>query len=285
MQLNCRGHILDLRKRPAVMGILNLTPDSFYDGGRYLRPADAVARARTMVEDGADIIDVGGESTRPGAVAVDIGEETQRILPVVERLVSEVDVPISIDTRKAEVAGTMLKAGAHMINDISGLSHDEKMADVAASYEVPVVIMHMRGTPQDMQEHACYDDVMVEVKSELFGRIEKAKAAGIGAGKIIVDPGIGFSKTASQSAELIARIDELVETGYPVLVGPSRKSFIGSLLGLKPERRLEASIASCLWAVLKGVKILRVHDVGPVVRSVRMMGEFTLRAKREEPKA
>ena len=271
MQLDLRGHILDLDAQPAVMGILNITPDSFYDGGRHATVDDAVGYAHTMVEEGADIVDVGGESTRPGSDGVTAEEEMERLCPVVERLVKDISIPISIDTRKSVVAEQMLDLGAHMINDISGLAYDERMKDVIRSYGVPAVLMHMRGTPRDMQEHTAYKDVVRDVTEELLERARAAEAGGIERDNIVIDPGIGFSKTAEQSAELITRIDELVETGYPVLLGPSRKSFIGNLLGLEPEDRLEPTIATCIWAVLKGVKMLRVHDVGPVVRAVSMV--------------
>lgn len=275
MKLDLREHTLDLDSRTAIMGILNVTPDSFYDGGKYEKPETAVSRARIMVEEGADIIDVGGESTRPGSDGITADEEIGRVAPVVERLLREVSVPVSIDTRKAEVAEEILGLGAHMVNDVSGLTHDSRMIEVIRSCGVPVVIMHMRGTPQDMQDHTDYTDVVSEVKHELMERVQAAEAGGIAREEIIIDPGIGFSKTAEQSAELIARLDEFAGAGFPVLLGPSRKSFIGNLLGLKPGERLEATIASSIWAVLKGVDILRVHDVGPVVRALDMVRELS----------
>jgi dihydropteroate synthase len=277
MQIDLKGHVLDLGSRPAIMGILNVTPDSFYDGGKYAGVEDAVASARAMVAGGADIIDVGGESTRPGSGGVTAAEEIERLRPVVVRLAVEIDVPVSIDTRKAEVAEAMLALGAHMINDVSGLAYDGRMTEVVRSHGVPVVLMHMRGTPEDMQEHIGYDNVVCDVKREILERVAAAEAAGIAREKIIIDPGIGFSKTAEQSAELIAGLDEFVRTGYPVLLGPSRKSFMGKLLGLEPENRLEATIATCILSVLKGVKILRVHDVGPVVRALSMVREVSAR--------
>ncbi len=281
MQLDLRGHELHLDARPAVMGILNVTPDSFYDGGRYASVDDAVSRAHAMVADGADIIDVGGESTRPGSDGVPHDEEIRRIAPVVETLAGKVDIPISVDTRKAVVAEMMLGLGAHMVNDISGLTHDERMVDVVRSHHVPVVIMHMRGTPRDMQDYTSYEDVVLDVKREIMDRVRAAEAGGIAREQVIIDPGIGFSKTAEQSAELIARLDEFTDIGYPVLLGPSRKSFMGKLFGLKPDDRLEPTIASCIWAMLKGVKILRVHDVGPVVRAINIVRELSVRRKGE----
>jgi dihydropteroate synthase len=272
--MDFNGRVLDLGPGAAVMGILNVTPDSFYDGGRYVDARDAVQRARTMAAEGADIIDIGGESTRPGSGGVDAAEEIQRLSPVVEALAGEMDVPISIDTRRAEVAEAMLDLGAHMINDVSGLAYDGRMAGVVASRGVPVVLMHMRGTPGDMQRHTTYGDVVTDVLRELMGRVAAAEAAGVARDRVVIDPGIGFSKTAEQSAELIAAVDRFVETGYPVLLGPSRKSFMGKLLGLEPEERLEATVATCIWSVLKGVKMLRVHDVGPVARAIGMVREL-----------
>ena len=274
MRMNFNGRVLDLGRGAAIMGILNVTPDSFYDGGRYVDAGDAVRRARTMAAEGADIIDIGGESTRPGSRGVDAAEEIKRLSPVVEVLAGEMDIPISIDTRRAEVAEAMLGLGAHMINDVSGLAYDERMAGVVASRGAPVVLMHMRGTPGDMQQHTAYGDVVADVLRELMGRVAAAEAAGIARDRVIIDPGIGFSKTAEQSAEVIAAVDRFVETGYPVLLGPSRKSFMGKLLGLEPEERLEATVATCIWSVLKGVKILRVHDVGPVARALGMVREL-----------
>jgi dihydropteroate synthase len=282
MRLDMRGRALDLTSRPGIMGILNVTPDSFYDGGRYAAADDALARARGMVEEGADIIDVGGESARPGSEGVTAGEEIERIAPVVEGISKELDVAISIDTMKSEVAGAMLELGAHMINDVSGFAFDANMAEVAADSGAPVVLMHMRGMPRDMQQHTDYVDLVGEVKRELMERVAAAEAAGVARHDIIVDPGIGFAKTAEQSAELIARIDEFVQMGYPVLLGPSRKSFMGKILGLDAEDRLEATIATCIWAVLKGVKIVRVHDVGPVARAVGMLRAVAAKARATE---
>jgi len=284
VRIEMRGHVLDLEARPAVMGILNVTPDSFYDGGEYAGVEEAVSRAREMAREGADIIDVGGESTRPGSAAVTVEEEIARVGPVVERILHEIDIPVSIDTRNAEVARAMLDLGAHMINDVSGLRHDREMAGVVSEHGVPVVVMHMRGSPRDMQEHTDYADVVSEVRRELMERVEAANAAGVNRDKILIDPGIGFAKTAEQSAQIIARLDEFVGLGYPVVLGPSRKSFMGKLLGLAPEDRLEATIATCIWAMLKGVKVLRVHDVGSVVRAVGMIRAVAARGG-EEAKA
>jgi len=271
----CLGDFtLDLDERPIIMGILNVTPDSFYDGGMHSGTENALRHAREMIADGVDIIDIGGESTRPGSEPVSAAEEIQRIKPVVDLLLEDAQVPLSIDTRKADVAREMLKAGVHMINDVSGLKHDPAMAEVVAEGASPVVIMHMRGTPETMQTLTDYDDVLGDVKRELAEQVVVAEAAGIGPRKIIIDPGIGFSKTAEQSAELIARLDELRDLGKPILLGPSRKSFIGRTLGLDPQDRLEATITSCIVGVRKGAGILRVHDVKAVSRALRMHGVF-----------
>lgn len=270
MELRLGDLILDLDVRPLIMGVLNITPDSFWDGGKYSGADEALRRAREMVAGGVDIIDVGGESTRPDSEPVDSAEEIRRIRPVVNLLLENVRVPLSIDTRKADVAWEMLEMGAHMINDVSGLSFDAAMPDVLRKSGVPIVIMHMRGTPDTMQSLTDYDDVVADVKEELAERVGLAEGAGILPDNIIIDPGIGFSKTAEQSLELIARLDELQDLGKPILLGPSRKSFIGKILGLDPEDRLEATIASCIFGVRKGARVLRVHDVGAVSRALKM---------------
>jgi dihydropteroate synthase len=259
------------------MGILNVTPDSFWDGGRFDTAERAVERAGQMAEEGADIIDIGGESTRPGSEPVCAEEEIRRIGPVVEHLVRHVNVPISIDTRRAEVAETMLKLGAHMINDISGLSFDKAMPDVVKRYGAAVVIMHMRGNPENMQTFTNYDDVVLDVKKELSDSVAAAECRGVNADNIVIDPGIGFSKTAEQCIELIARLDEFLDIGKPVLLGPSRKSFMGIMLGQKPEDRLEGTITCCVAGALKGASIVRVHDVASVSRALGMLAELKSR--------
>jgi len=280
MKIALRNYTLDLGARPHVMGILNLTPDSFYDGGKHVAGA-AVEHARQMASEGADIIDVGGESTRPGSASVDAAEEIRRIGPVVERLVAEIKVPISVDTRKALVAAEMLRLGAHMINDVSGLAHDPEMARVVSESGAAVVIMHMRGTPETMQQMTGYGDVVGEVKQELAERIGYAEASGIGPDRIVVDPGIGFAKTAEQNLELIGRLGELAGLGKPVLVGPSMKSFIGKALGLEPGDRGEATIACCLVAAARGAHIVRVHNVGGVARALAMADRINRAARPE----
>ncbi len=246
---------------PFLMGVVNATPDSFSDGGRFLDPADAVARALELAEEGADLVDVGGESTRPGAPPVAEEEEIRRVVPVVERLRARgFAVPISIDTSKAGVARAALAAGADLVNDVTALA-DPALARVVAEAGAPVVLMHMRGTPADMQAHAVYADVVGDVARELEGAIRRAEAAGVDRERTIVDPGIGFAKTAEQSVALIARIREMRALGRPLLVGPSRKSFIGKISGAPVGERLPGTLAAVAACVLAGVEFVRVHDV------------------------
>lgn len=247
--------------RPVVMGILNLTPDSFSDGGEFSTPEGAVERGERMVAEGAGIVDVGGESTRPGADRVDPAEELDRILPVVTRLASRLSVPISIDTRKARVARAALAAGASIVNDVSALGFDPEMVDVVAESGAGVVLMHMRGSPLDMQERAQYQDVVGEVVSELRRAVARAETGGIRREAIVVDPGIGFAKTATHSLRLLGRLERLGELGLPILVGPSRKSFLGEVLNVPPRQRAVGTAAACVLAYRGGARIFRVHDV------------------------
>jgi len=252
--------------RVLVMGVLNVTPDSFSDGGRFLSRERALAEARKHLADGADILDIGGESSRPGAEPVGVEEELDRVLPVIRALTEETDTPISIDTVKPEVAAECLRAGARIVNDISGLSAPG-MAERCAEAGASVVVMHMRGTPRTMQSDTRYNNVVVEIRDYLAERIEAAEAAGIN--EIAVDPGIGFGKTAEQNFELVRRLREFQSLGRPLLVGPSRKSFLGSLESKLPaDQRLEGTIAACVASVLHGAAIVRVHDVGPVKRAL-----------------
>lgn len=234
-----------------LMGILNITPDSFYDGGRYFSIDEAVKHAEKMVEEGADIIDVGGESTRPGSEPVSLDEELKRVIPVIERLVKRINVTISIDTQKAEVARQALELGAGMVNDISGLRNDPQMVEVVREFDVPVVIMHMKGTPKDMQVNPYYDDVIGEIK-EFFRERLKVRNK-----KVILDPGIGFGKRVEDNLEILRRLREFKEFGFPVLVGPSRKSFIGGLV----EDRIWGTAGAVSVAIMNGADIIRVHDV------------------------
>jgi dihydropteroate synthase len=248
---------------PFLMGIVNATPDSFSDGGRFLDPDAAVAQALRLVEEGADLVDVGGESTRPGAPPVPAAEEIRRVVPVVERLRARgLRAPISVDTWKGEVARAALAAGADLVNDVSGLA-DPELGAAVADARVPLVLMHTRGTPADMASRAAYRDVAAEVALELEGALARAEAAGVPREAVILDPGIGFAKTAAHSLELLARVGELRRLGRPLLVGPSRKSFIGHLTGAPVEGRLSGTLAAVSACVLAGVELLRVHDVAP----------------------
>jgi dihydropteroate synthase len=247
------------------MGVLNVTPDSFSDGGRWIDPERAVARGLEMVAEGADVVDVGGESTRPGAEPVDEAEERRRVLPVVAALAPSVRV--SVDTRKAEVAEAAVAAGATLVNDVSA-----SLWPVAAGTGVGWVAMHMRGEPRTMQHDMHYDDVVAEVRAFLLARVELARSAGVE--EIWIDPGIGFGKTAAHNLSLLRRLGDLVAGGHPVLVGASRKAFLGALLGGAPvDDRLEGSLAVAVWAASAGAAMVRVHDVAPTVQALRTLGE------------
>jgi dihydropteroate synthase len=268
--LPTRHGTLDMTRRTAVMGIVNVTPDSFSDGGKYFDPSRAVARGEQMARDGADIVDIGGESTRPGARPVAADEETRRVLPVIRKLRARISIPISIDTTKSEVARAALDEGADVVNDISALGFDPAMAPLAAKENVPVVLMHMQGTPRTMQQNPFYENVVEEVKEFLGRRVEFAIEAGVDADRIIVDPGIGFGKNVEHNLALVRGLGALAGLGRPVLVGTSRKTFIGKLLDAAPEERLEGSLAAAVAAVLAGANIIRVHDVKEAVRAVRI---------------
>jgi len=255
-------------ERALVVGILNLTPDSFWDGGRVHGVEAALAAARAMVASGAGMIDVGGESTRPGAGEVPPGEEMSRILPFIEAAAESLGVPISVDTRKAVVARAALDAGAAVINDVSGLAHDPSMAGVVAGSGAGVVIMHMRGTPETMAGLTDYGHPGADVARELRGAVERALAAGVDPAAVVVDPGLGFAKTPEQTLALLGDLSTVTALGYPVLVGPSRKSFIGRVAGVDPGDRLPGTIAACVMAYLEGARIFRVHDVDPVVQAL-----------------
>ncbi len=242
------------------MGILNVTPDSFSDGGRYVDVRQAVRRALRMQEEGADLIDIGGESTRPGARLVPVQEELNRVLPVLEKLQGKLRIPISVDTSKPEVARDALREGASLINDVSGL-RDSRMAEIVAAAHVPVILMHMRGTPLTMQKKNRYRRLIPEIRSELAGSVRKAKAAGIRKENILIDPGIGFAKQPGDNLKLIRNLKAFKSLGYPVVVGPSRKSFIGFLLGNRVEDRLFGTAAAVALSVVHGADVIRVHDV------------------------
>jgi dihydropteroate synthase len=266
--LECGGREIDL-KRVAVMGILNITPDSFSDGGVFMAPDIAVTHAMEMAEQGATIIDVGGESTRPGAQAVPIQEEMDRVLPVIEALKNNIDAVISIDTSKAEVMREAVKAGAGLINDVNALRGSGAMA-AASESKAAVCLMHMQGEPRTMQDDPEYDDVVADVCRFLSERINAAAAAGIPREKLLVDPGFGFGKALEHNKRLLRQLDEIGALGIPVLAGLSRKSMIGTALGLPVEQRLYASVALALVAAQNGARIIRVHDVAPTVQAIRM---------------
>lgn len=270
MTLKCRSQKLELGRRTLIMGILNVTPDSFSDGGLFAEVEKAVEHAKNMVAEGADIIDVGGESSRPGADTVSVEVEKARVLPVIERLAGTVEVPISIDTYKSSVARDALNMGACMVNDITALRGDPDMASVVAEAGVPVVLMHMKGTPRDMQLDPHYDSLISEITSFLSIRIQAAMDAGISQNQIIIDPGIGFGKTVAHNLEIIRRLSEFKPLGKPILIGTSRKSFIGKVLGLSTDDRLEGTAASIAVAIANGADIVRIHDVKEVARVVRM---------------
>ena len=268
MILDCAGKPLDLT-HPQVMGILNVTPDSFSDGGQFLKQDSALAQARQMVKDGAAIIDVGGESTRPGAAVVPIEEEISRVVPVIEAIQSEIDIPISIDTSKAEVMRAAIKAGAGLINDVQAL-RGEGAIQAAVELDVPVCLMHAQGTPQTMQNDPHYDDVVADVTGFLLDRVTRCEQAGIARDKLILDPGFGFGKRARHNLRLMKHLNKVVKQGLPVLVGVSRKSIIGEMLKISVEERLSGSLSLATIAVWQGAKLIRTHDVRATVQAVNL---------------
>lgn len=272
--IDCAGKLLDL-SRPRVMGILNVTPDSFSDGGVYLGPDAALNQARQMVEEGADIIDIGGESTRPGAASVSLQEELDRVIPLIEVLAAELPVPLSIDTSKAEVMSAAVQAGVGMINDVMALRGEGALAAAAAS-TLPVCLMHMQGEPRTMQADPCYNDVTAEVSGFLSERVDACLAAGIERERLLLDPGFGFGKTLKHNLQLLRELHQVTALGLPLLVGISRKSMIGALLdGAVVDQRLYGSLAAAVMAVERGAAIVRVHDVKPTVDALRITAAVT----------
>jgi dihydropteroate synthase len=268
-------------ERTLVMGVLNITPDSFSDGGQFLSPDRALTHAEQMIAEGADIIDIGGESTRPGSAFVSEAEELQRVLPVIEKLATQTSVPISIDTTKPSVARAALAAGVEIVNDISALRFDPLIADEAAKAGAGLVLMHSRGTPKTMQQLPPVGDILTEVIAGLRQSIAVAESRGVARESIAIDPGIGFGKTTEQNVELIAKLDQLAAefAEFPLLIGTSRKSFIGKLLdGAPADERLYGTIASIAASVLKGAHIVRVHDVRAAVEAVRIADAVRLAA-------
>ena len=277
-----RGYLLTRRGKlefaghTLVMGIINVTPDSFFDGGRRSDPAKAIADGIEMAAAGADILDIGGESTRPGAQPVSEEEELARVLPVVQGLRREIGVPISVDTYKSAIAQAALDAGADIVNDISALRFDPAMAALVAAEKVPVVLMHMQGTPRTMQREPQYNDVVREVRDFLAAQLYEAMDRGVAQDMIVIDPGIGFGKTAEHNLQLLRALPVLAALGQPLLVGVSRKAFIGKILGLEPPDRLEGSIAASVAAALAGANIVRVHDVAETCKAVRVADAIRL---------
>ncbi|MFC1570349.1 dihydropteroate synthase [Candidatus Omnitrophota bacterium] len=259
----CIGnYTLPTEKRTCIMGILNTTPDSFSDGGLYTDPERAADRAREMVSQGADIIDIGGESSRPGSERISVDEEIERVIPVIRTIAKDTGVPISIDTYKAQVARRALEEGASIVNDITALRGDADMASTVAEFDAAVVLMHMKGEPGTMQDDPSYDDVIEEIKSYLFDSIEIAEACGIDPNKIIVDPGIGFGKTLEHNLKILHELASFKSLEKPILVGSSRKAFIGSLTGKETEERVFGTAATLTAAIMNGANIVRVHDIG-----------------------
>jgi dihydropteroate synthase len=265
------GRNLEFSHGPLVMGIVNCTPDSFFTGSRVYEAEDAIERARKQIAAGASIIDIGGESSRPGSEYVDAQTECSRIIPVIEGIRAFSRIPISVDTRKASVAQKAVRAGADIINDISALCDDAELAPFVAETGVPVILMHMRGNPKTMQEAPYYENTLSEVKDELSSRVESALKAGILREKIILDPGIGFGKRLEDNLRLIAGLKELRGLGFPLLLGASRKGFIGTVTGKPVEERLAGSLAVAAYAAMAGVEIIRVHDVGETVDVIRII--------------
>jgi len=267
---------LALGKRTLVMGVLNVTPDSFSDGGKFFSAQQAVKGALEMERDGADLLDIGAESTRPGSDGISAEEELRRLLPVLEALRGRLKIPISVDTHKAEVAEQALGAGAELINDISGLKNDPRIAEVAARHKVPLILMHIRGTPRTMQKMPFAKDVLKDVTAGLRESVRKARRAGVVKSQIVIDPGIGFGKSHAQNYELIAKLPELAKLGYPLLVGTSRKGFLGATLAdaqgepAPTEERIWGTAATVSASILNGAHIVRVHDVQKMVRVARV---------------
>jgi len=260
-KLRCGRFSFELGKRTYIMGVLNRTPDSFSDGGKFMDEEAAFLHALQMAKDGANIIDIGGESTRPGLGSVCLEDELDRTIPIVERITKEIDIPVSIDTSKHEVALRAIRAGASMVNDITGLKGDPKMAEAISGFDVTVCLMHIKGTPKNMQDNPVYGDLMAEIKESLQESIDIAIFAGIDPEKIIVDPGIGFGKTAEHNLAIINRLLELKTLGKPICIGTSRKSFIGNVLRREVNDRIFGTAATCALAIMNGADIIRVHDV------------------------
>jgi dihydropteroate synthase len=277
--IRCRKRTLLLGKRTLLMGVLNITPDSFSDGGLFFDKEKAISHGLKMVEEGADIIDIGGESTRPGSKPLELEEELRRVIPVIESIAAKLDVPISIDTYKSAVAQKAIDAGAEIINDISGLNFDPNLAKVASKQDIPIVLMHIRGTPETMQKNIHYDSLFSEILHYLEDSIQRAESAGLDPCQIIIDPGIGFGKTVQDNLSIIRNLFEFRILGKPILLGTSRKDFIGKILNVEVGERLEGTLSSITAGVLNGANIIRCHDVLQakkaiaVADAIRLAGE------------
>ncbi len=269
--LKWKNFCLDLDSRTHIMGILNVTPDSFFDGGKYLQKEKAVEHGIRLAQQGADIIDVGGESTRPYSKRISAQEEMDRVIPVIESLAKQIDIPISIDTYKSEVAKEAIKAGASMINDISAFRFDPKMAEIASQEQVPVVLMHMKGRPENMQDNPEYEDLMGEIISFLKDAKENAIKKGIKEEFIILDPGIGFGKKLEHNLQIIRSLEMLLELNSPILIGPSNKAFIAHIVGEKTEDRETGTMAAVACAIMNGAHIVRVHNVEKAVKTAKIV--------------
>lgn len=266
-----RGTVLPLAERVHVIGILNVTPDSFSDGGQYMNPDAAVAHALAMGEQGADVIDIGAESSRPGAVPIDEEEERRRLIPIVRAVCRRTAIPVSIDTTKASIAEQALDVGAALINDITALRWDARMANVVAKAGAGLILMHMQGNPQTMQDAAHYTDVVAEVRQFLKARMDAAKEAGVPSDRILLDPGIGFGKNCQHNVALLNQLDTFRTLGRPLVVGVSRKAFIGKILGRPIDQRLMGTAGAVAVAVMKGARMVRVHDVAPIRDVVKIV--------------
>jgi dihydropteroate synthase len=274
--IRCRKKTFKLGRKTLLMGVLNVTPDSFSDGGLYFHSEKAIAHGLKMVEEGADFMDIGGESTRPGSKPLGLEEELRRVIPVIESLVKEMDVPVSIDTYKSAVAQKAIEAGAEMINDISGLHFDPELAQVAAKEDVPLVLMHIRGSPETMQKDVHYESLLSEILQYLKESIRRAESAGLDPKQIIVDPGIGFGKTVEDNLIILKNLQEFRILGKPLLLGTSRKSFIGKILNAEVTERLEGTLSSIAIGVLNGAHIIRCHDVLQAKRAIAVADAIRL---------
>ena len=283
MLWRCRQFSFSFPRPALVMGIVNVTPDSFWDGGHFRETSHAVRHALELVGDGADLLDIGGESTRPGAQPVSVAEELDRVLPVIEALVSQVSVPISVDTRKPEVARAALAAGASIVNDVGAAGSDAELWNSVAAAGAGYIAMHLQGDPASMQDAPQYDDVVTTVLGFFKDRLQGLAAAGVNPDQVVLDPGIGFGKNLGHNLDLLAHLHTLKSPGRPLLVGVSRKSFMGTLLGLEASQRLAAGLACTHWALREGATIFRTHDVSATVQGLRMTEALLARSQSSQP--